>query len=252
VMAGDARRAPGSSRPADHLRSAGLPDVVDRVPVDGVANPWMAGGSIGVVVPDVEGWADLDRLATALMDRPSVLFAGTAEAIARWAAVGRDATATPASVAGVGAGSGASHVVAVVGSRHPQAVQQVAALRASADPSRVTLVVAPPVDPGPIEPGRADQMATHLAAESDRAVAEQLRSRPDARVVRVIIGGDTAAAVLGDGPRLVLGTIGPGTSRSVGAHDTTDEVVTRAGSFGDDDALAVLVARLLQAAPIEG
>jgi uncharacterized protein YgbK (DUF1537 family) len=61
----------------------------------------------------------------------------------------------------------------------------------------------------------------------------------------VIVGGDTAAAVLGDGSRLVGGTVLPGMPWSLDADGGGPLVITKAGAFGDVDTL-VRLADLLQ------
>lgn len=57
----------------------------------------------------------------------------------------------------------------------------------------------------------------------------------------VIVGGDTAAAVLGDSRRIVGGFARPGTPWSLGADGSGPLVVTKAGGFGDDLSLVHLV-----------
>jgi uncharacterized protein YgbK (DUF1537 family) len=59
----------------------------------------------------------------------------------------------------------------------------------------------------------------------------------------LVIGGDTAAAVLGDEPRLVGGTVAPGMPWSLDADGGGPLVITKAGGFGDPDALARLLSR---------
>jgi uncharacterized protein YgbK (DUF1537 family) len=53
----------------------------------------------------------------------------------------------------------------------------------------------------------------------------------------VILGGDTAAAVLGDEPRRIGGTVGVGMPWTVDG-DTT--IVTRPGGFGHEQSLVEL------------
>jgi uncharacterized protein YgbK (DUF1537 family) len=56
----------------------------------------------------------------------------------------------------------------------------------------------------------------------------------------VVIGGDTAAAVLGDAPRLVGGTVQPGMPWSLDAEGAGPVVITKAGAFGDLESLVRL------------
>jgi D-threonate/D-erythronate kinase len=60
----------------------------------------------------------------------------------------------------------------------------------------------------------------------------------------VIVGGDTTAAVLGDDPRLVGGSVLPGLPWSLDGDGGGPLVVTKAGSFGDVDTLVRLVGLL--------
>jgi len=90
----------------------------------------------------------------------------------------------------------------------------------------------------------ADEADGHL----DVAVAAEVadRARPSVVAARtvVVVGGDTAAAVLGDGPRLVGGSVLPGLPWSRDGHGGGPMVVTKAGSFGDVDTLVRLAALL--------
>ena len=58
--------------------------------------------------------------------------------------------------------------------------------------------------------------------------------------VIVVIGGDTAAMVLGKAPVRVLGSVAPGTAWVVSPRYHLP-VVTRAGGFGDERALVDLL-----------
>jgi uncharacterized protein YgbK (DUF1537 family) len=77
-------------------------------------------------------------------------------------------------------------------------------------------------------------------------VALELAGRARARMAEhhyatvVLIGGDTAAAVLGPAPRLVGGTVAPGLPWSRDARGGGPLVVTKAGGFGTPDSLAAL------------
>lgn len=106
-------------------------------------------------------------------------------------------------------------------------------------------------------------------AVSNEQLDRLLAARPDVRVVRtppaegelspavagalvadvnissigtlVIIGGDTAAALLGDRPRRVGGYAAPGMPWSLDEHGGGPVVVTKAGGFGAPDALVDLL-----------
>jgi uncharacterized protein YgbK (DUF1537 family) len=58
----------------------------------------------------------------------------------------------------------------------------------------------------------------------------------------VVVGGDTAAAVLGDAPMVVGGTLAPGVPWSRRADGRGPLVVTKAGGFGQPAALVDLLA----------
>jgi uncharacterized protein YgbK (DUF1537 family) len=77
-------------------------------------------------------------------------------------------------------------------------------------------------------------------------VAIELAGRARARMAErsyatvVLIGGDTAAAVLGAAPRLVGGTVAPGLPWSRDRRGDGPLVVTKAGGFGTPETLAEL------------
>ena len=75
------------------------------------------------------------------------------------------------------------------------------------------------------------------------AIATQARARLDVGDVRtlVIIGGETAAVLLGDEPRLVAGYAAPGMPWSLDQAGGGPIVITKAGSFGGPDALVHLL-----------
>jgi uncharacterized protein YgbK (DUF1537 family) len=83
------------------------------------------------------------------------------------------------------------------------------------------------------------------AAVADRheIVYEPVAPRGD---VFVIVGGDTAAAVLGDRAMVVGGTIEPGVAWSRFADGTGPLVVTKPGGFGDEQTLTRVLAAILE------
>jgi uncharacterized protein YgbK (DUF1537 family) len=86
-----------------------------------------------------------------------------------------------------------------------------------------------------------------VPADAALAMAEQLgataRELAAAAAVgtMVVVGGDTAAAVLGPEPLLVGGTLATGTPWARRLDGDGPMVVTRAGSFGTRSSLAELV-----------
>jgi uncharacterized protein YgbK (DUF1537 family) len=170
-----------------------------------------------LVVADAATADDLDRLVAAAS--PGTLWVGSsglAHALAR--AHGGEVAAPSFAVEG--------EIVVAVGSRSAQARRQLARLEG------VAIGAAPDGD-GPEDVVHAERLAAGLAPAAAEAGAV------------VATGGDTARALLealGVERLEVLGELEPGvvTSRTpAGAI-----FVTKAGSFGDDDTLARVVARL--------
>jgi uncharacterized protein YgbK (DUF1537 family) len=128
----------------------------------------------------------------------------------------------------------------VVGSLHPVARAQLAAL-ASAVPPGVEVIATASVD-GPVDAAAADAAARSLAD----TVADRLAAGEVATVV--IVGGDTAAAVLGAGTCIAGGTVTPGIPWARRAGGGGPLVVTKAGGFGAASTLIDLFA----GRPVEG
>ena len=79
-----------------------------------------------------------------------------------------------------------------------------------------------------------------MAAELGAAARDLLATRPFG--VLVVLGGDTAAAVLGDEPMVVGGTLAPGVPWSQRADGSGPLVITKAGGFGHPTTLVDLLA----------
>lgn len=231
---------PDRWRPAAHLRRAGA----DRVHHLGVGDP-VAEVNVGaraVTVVDASSTQDLDRIAAslvaALAERSSggvrwPIVAGTSAAIAAMgrAMLGRMPRAAPPPIA---RRSDHSEVILICGSLHPMARRQLGELERRGDPSVVAFATdVPAVPPRPPDRHRA---AVELARRARAAAC----AAPNAALV--LIGGDTAAAVLGEDQVTVHGMLGPGTAWGEGADGRC--VVSRAGGFGDVDDLVDLVDRL--------
>ena len=234
----DVRRRVGSSRPADTLRSAGADRVDELADLESVA-AWLDGAS-GIAVVD----AATDETVAAIVDAWSgadgVLLAGTSVVLGA-AIRGLDEPTTPfPRVDGP--------VLVVCGSVHPAARAQLLlaeqqgvivtyladdiAGRALASSDAMVLATEIPI--GDVDEPLAIAAATSLA----RGVADL--SAQTALGALVILGGDTAAAVLGDRTMTVHGTIGPGTPWMTAAGFDCP-VITRAGGFGSDHALMELL-----------
>lgn len=89
----------------------------------------------------------------------------------------------------------------------------------------------PPTD-GELRPEVAIALAGQVAA---------LLANDRAHDTLIVIGGDTAAALLGDAPRLVGGFVARGMPWSHDEHGRGPLVVTKAGGFGGPDALVELL-----------
>ena len=182
IEAHDARCAASSPRPADHLVAAGATDVVELADAAAVAR-WSATGDGSFAVCDASTDDDLAAIAAAWRDAGGLRFAGTAGSVA--AAV----AATSGPRLAVSAVALDDDALVVCGSLHPLARTQVAAVR---DVAGVTVLSSPVPDRPSVTGPDADRAAAALAA-----AAHELLATGRFGVV-VIVGGDTAAAVLGD------------------------------------------------------
>jgi uncharacterized protein YgbK (DUF1537 family) len=232
---GDARQPVVSSRPAEHLRAAGAMDVAELAIASDIEE-WIAAPH-GYAVMDASSDAKLEQLV-AMWPRDAVLLAGTSAAIAAAAGV------PPAPVARRINGP----ALVVCGSANPVARRQLAALAGSSTTiakdaasalsalaAHRDVILATPVPDGPVDAGRADAEVARLAAQVSEVAA---KARNLAAIV--VLGGDTAAAVLGTAAVRVLGSVAPGTAWLVSPQYRLP-VVTRAGGFGDERALAELL-----------
>ena len=231
-VGGDARHANRSPRPRDHLVAAGAPGVTELTDVAAVRR-WLANGSpFGVC--DASSNDDLAGIAQVWSAAPTVLFAGTSAAIAAAVAAHAHAgrrkpqpTVAPALVSRF-----VPEVVVVCGSLHPTARAQIRLL----DAASVSVLATPMPLQLPVSPSDAERSARELAvAVRDRLVGGGVGTL-------VVIGGDTAAAVLGDETMRVGGVVGVGMPWMRLASGRGPLVITRAGSFGDEGSLAAMIA----------
>jgi uncharacterized protein YgbK (DUF1537 family) len=218
----DARRAAASPRPADHLVDAGATDVVELADADAV-EAWLTGGA-AVAVCDASTEDDLSAIATVWRRAVGIRLAGTAGSIA---------AAAPSSVPAPAPPPLRGDVLVVCGSLHEMARDQVDAL---GQPPDITVLRSPLPD----DPVVTDDDATGVAAALGAAARDLLDRRPFGTLV--ILGGDTAAAVLGDEPLVVGGTLAPGVPWSRRIDGAGPLVVTKAGGFGHRDTLVDLLA----------
>jgi 4-hydroxythreonine-4-phosphate dehydrogenase len=226
----DARRPIASSRPADLLDAAGVADVAHAADAAALA-AWLRGDARRAVVVDAASDADLAVSAGLLAAAPDALVAGTAAALAALARTMAGPIARPGTGRCAPVGTPA---IVVCGSRHPAAREQLRRLRARlGSPSGAcAIAVVAPDDDRPGDP------ATVLRDLSARAAAARANLRPRTLIV---LGGDTAAAVLGDVAMVVEGSHGVGVARCRSVDDPDLVVLARPGGFGGPDALVELV-----------
>ncbi len=240
----DVRGRIDSSEPARHLDRAGATDVT-LLPSVASLRSWLErphgfavadASSNDDVVAVVERWASSSGIVVA---GPSAVVASAVECIVER----RPVCARPASQ---------GPVLVVCGSLHPSARTQVEVLR-----SRGALVVPHDIGEAESRPYHRERTVVLLSPEPSRpvgdeaahrvaaALAASARSRADQRTfgALVVIGGDTADAVLGDTIVDVGGSVTPGSAwgRALG----WPLIVTRAGGFGDPSDLDVLVSATL-------
>ncbi len=225
LLLDDARHGRVEARPAAHLRAAGAPDVLELSDADAV-RAWLTDpAAAGFAVCDAASDADLVALGECWRAATDVVLAGTSAALA--AGVDGRGSGRPAS----GLAPMARPALVVVGSLHPLATEQVEALAAARLPG--VEILATPRVPGAVTSDDADLAAAGLAAE--------VRTRLDGVATLVIVGGDTAAAVLGDAPMVAGGTVAPGIPWARRADGTGPLVITKAGGFGGPDTLVDLL-----------
>ncbi|HWM20494.1 MAG TPA: four-carbon acid sugar kinase family protein [Ilumatobacteraceae bacterium] len=240
--AGHDVRAPiTTSRPADLLKAAGALDVVGCHDLTDLVD-WLEVPG-GIAIADAATDNDLGAIANRWVGVDRVLLAGTSAAIGAAGARLFDSGERNERPSVHGS------VLVVCGSAHPRALEQVGkaeehgarvlrdgyelAIDAVADGEPV--VLAPPL---PAERMSVDAAATALS-EMARAVSTITANHELGAIV--VIGGDTADAVLGPQRLDVGGLVVDGTPWSLRPGRARPLIVTRAGGFGGPDALVDLV-----------
>lgn len=240
----DVRRRVLTSRPAEALRSAGAGDVA-LLPTLADVDRWLAEPT-GVAVADAADDAVIEAIAGRwASDEQGVVLAGTSAVIgAAGAALGLDGASSPPPTVG-------GPILIACGSVHPAARAQIDVAERQGVPvvhiaddvsarslaAAGSLVLASEIPVGEVD----EPIAVAAAAGLARGVRELHRRVPLAALV--IVGGDTAAAVLGPAHVTVHGSIEPGTAWcSADGFDVP--VVTRSGGFGSDRALLDLLRKL--------
>lgn len=232
--ADDPRSPVRSARPATEV-----PGAVELADAESLAG-WLTGAAGGdVAVVDAPDDASLTAAVVAVAavragGRGDVVLVGTAGVLGELA---RQLAAPLDVVPRVFAADLERPVLVVAGSAHPVARAQAASVRATAM-RHVHVLMAP-------EQRRSDpaRVVASLAREARRTV-ELLGI-----ATVVVLGGDTAEAVIGDSIVRVHGSLGVGVAvgtAAIGGHDVT--LVSKPGAFGD----AGTVTRLLGTPPDSG
>ena len=242
-----------SSRPADHLLAAGASTVAevgsaralhDWLTANANAAAWSSEALF--LVCDAATNADIEDIAAVSIGAEATLgraieVAGTAAVVA--AVVAHQASAGDLPPARTARPARVPSVVVVSASLHPAARRQLARLVTSSDElDRVAVVVSPPSGRA-VDPASATLASVEVAERARRYLARH----PGAPLV--VVGGDTAAAVLGDSGVMVHGMLAPGTPWGTVLAPGEPLVVTRSGGFGGDDSLVELVRSLLGEVP---
>ncbi|MEZ5218438.1 MAG: four-carbon acid sugar kinase family protein [Ilumatobacteraceae bacterium] len=245
----DPRMPVRSSRPADLVRAAAPECLVAEAPDLAAAAAALDAGSVDFVVLDASDDRQLVAAAGFVRDRGAVL-CGTA------AALGALANPSARRAPGVDVVIDGSVVVASA-SRHPAALAQCEALRdAGANDwvpgelrrtdgtGGVVLVTPWRVPTGTVDPGI--RWAESIGDEARGATVALGAS------TLVLVGGDTAAAALGDEPFIVDGLLAPGVATGFVPALGDVRVVTKPGGFGEPSLLAALLADPLAATATPG
>ena len=242
-----------SSRPADHLIAAGAPTVAE-VGSARALHDWLTANAHTAASPseahflvcDAATNADIEEITAVIIRAEATLgraivVAGTAAVVA--AVVAHQASTGTLPPARTAHPARVPSVVVVSASLHPAARRQLARLVTSTDVlDRVAVVVSPPWG-RMVDPAAATLVSVEVAERARRYVARH----PGTALV--VVGGDTAAAVLGDSGVMVHGMLAPGTPWGTVLAPGDSLVVTRSGGFGGDDSLVELVRSLLGEVP---
>lgn len=206
-------------RPSDALPGA------DVLSGSAALRAWLAGDG-GIAVCDVPDSETMHALAGVLA-AADVLIAGPGGSLGAAFAAHFGTPAAPLPAPALAPPMGGA-IAVVCGSANAVSHEQVR--RLSISRADVAVMSVPAAD-GELQP----EVAAALAEQAARWIAD---AQPDTVIV---IGGDTAAAVLGNAPRLVGGFVAPGMPWSRDEAGGGPIVVTKAGGFGRPDALVELL-----------
>ena len=216
---GDDPRLPvRTSRPSESLAGVELSG-------PGPLAAWLTGSDVGVAIVDARTLDDIDRLVVAALKVTDVVVAGSASvvgAVARACSPRDSAQRLPDPLL-------PAPVIAVCASLHPASREQMGALVAAG----VDVVMSPDV-----RGGDAEAVAIDVAGRAHR-----LAGLVGARSV-ILVGGDTAAAFIGDAAVTVLGSVGVGISLGEAQFGSRRlRLASKPGSFGTANTLVDLVRR---------
>jgi 4-hydroxythreonine-4-phosphate dehydrogenase len=199
----------------DHLPEATLARTADDLLV------WLDGDG-ATVVCDIADDATMDAMASLVAGLNGLLVVGPAGPLGAVFAArfGHSAHAAAPPIEGP--------VLVVRGSANRVSVEQVDRLVAAG--LDVTVVAAAAAE-GPLHHGVAADLAMDARDAATRISPATI----------VLLGGDTAAAYLGNAPRLVGGTVATGMPWSRDVDGGGPLVITKAGGFGGPDALVSLL-----------
>ena len=225
----DPRSPVRTSRPIAHLLAAGADHVVSAKGAQDLEAAYL--GSAQYIVCDASEETDVAAIASWWARRASdVLLAGPAGPLGRAIRAVATGDSRPAGTPDFG-----NRWLIVCGSLHPMARRQLAAL--SHRFPDVPILSTAQLDPGTLVAPVDAQRAAWQLAQDGQAEAVRLQT-----TTVVVIGGDTAAAVIGDRPWTVWGTAGPGLPYGRAEDGNGPWVITKAGGFGNESQLADLYA----------
>jgi uncharacterized protein YgbK (DUF1537 family) len=217
----DPRMPVRTSRPGDSLANVELASVELAGP-DALAD-WIAHSHANVAIVDASTLDDIDQLVAVALHAENVVIAGSASvvgAVAHAASPHGTAPRLPRPLL-------PAPIVAVCASLHPASRAQMVALASAG----IDVVMSPDV-----RGGEAEAIAGEAAGRAHLLVAAL-----EARSV-ILVGGDTAAAFIGDIPITVLGSIGTGISLGEAQFGSRRlRVASKPGGFGAPNTLVDLV-----------
>ncbi len=248
----DVQRRLVSSRPADFLRQAGVSEVHELSWQSDRGEAWLASPS-GIAVVDATDQDEIDEIVTAWTEHPEPILAGPSAIHASVASALGEPLATPALQPVDGP------ILMVCGSVHPATQAQllvaehegvpVAAIadeitaQVLAQTGEMVLTIDIPV--GDV----TEPMAVAAAASLAGGATELVRSVPIGALI--LIGGDTATAILGDDPAVVYRSVDAGTAwLSTPRFDVP--ILARSGAFGSEHSLVGLMRSTLRQEWTEG